>query len=162
MLVVVSRQRIEDFALPARCNSGIQQTVSRLNKTMLLDQRTHAVTVELTRPGEVGNIYRSTRQVQRQSVTITLCVFQRRQPLQIFRLTLPATRRIERDHARTGQRRASRNITQHQTVVIGEPEWCIKHQFRQRPFEQGNTPGDVAGRVVNMQRLPLHQRRGMF
>ena len=103
---------------------------------MLLDQRTHAVTVELTRPGEVGNIYRSTRQVQRQSVTITLCVFQRRQPLQIFRLTLPATRRIERDHARTGQRRASRNITQHQTVVIRQPQRRIENQLRQRAFEQ--------------------------
>ena len=63
VLLVVRCQRIKDFPLPARCNGSIQQTVSRLNKAMQLNQRTHTVAVELTRPGEVRNIHRPARQM---------------------------------------------------------------------------------------------------
>ena len=45
MLFMVSRQRVEDFALPARGNFRIQQAVTCLNKSMLVNERTHTVAI---------------------------------------------------------------------------------------------------------------------
>ncbi len=44
-------------------------------------------------------------------------------------------------------------------VVIRQPERGVEHQFGEIVFQQRHASGDVAGRVVDMQRLPLGQRR---
>lgn len=61
---------------------------------------------------------------------------QRSQPLQILRLALAATRWVERDHPRPGQRLPGRNVTQYQTVIIREPQWRIENQFGKVIFQQ--------------------------
>ncbi len=83
---------------------------------------------------------------------------QRSQPLQVFRFTLAASRRVQRHHPRSGQRFPRGNIPQYQPVVVRQPERRIKNQFGKIVFQQGHAPGDMARRMVNMQRLPLGQR----
>ena len=47
----------------------------------------------------------------------------------------------------------------YQTVVIRQPQRRIENQLRQRAFEQRHAAGNMAGGMVDMQRLPLAKRR---
>ncbi len=159
VLRMVGGQGIEDLALPAGGHCCTNQAVSGLDQLRTLGQCRHPLGVQLPCPCIRRQIYRPARQVHRQRSGIVMRVRQRGKPCQILRLAFAPAWRIERDHPRPSQRSAGRDIAQHQTIVIRQPQRRIQHQLGKVIFEQRNAARDVAGSMVNMQRLPLGQRR---
>ncbi|MNL24470.1 hypothetical protein D3C87_1459050 [compost metagenome] len=110
MLLVIGRQRRQHFALPTGGHWRIQQTVTGLDKTRLLRELTQTVAAQLTSPRKIGQIHCAAIEMYCQRRRIIFRQRQRRQPLQIFGLTFPATRWIKRHHTSTRQRDARGDI----------------------------------------------------
>jgi hypothetical protein len=53
MLIVIARQRIKEFCLPARRQRGAEQTVARLQVIRAVNQHVQAFIAELARPGKI-------------------------------------------------------------------------------------------------------------
>ena len=158
MLFMVSGERVQDLTLPVCRNWRIEQAVAGLNKARLLGQLMQPFAAQLACPCKITQAHGPALKMHPQRGVIILSLRKRSQPLQVFRLTLAASRRVQRHHPRPGQLFPCGNVPQYQTVVIRQPERRIKNQFGKIVFQQGHAPGDMAGRVVNMQRLPLSQR----
>ena len=160
MLLMVARKGIQQFSLPAGGKRRAKQALSGLQIVRSLDQGRHSGFAELPRPGEVLKPDGIPLQMQLQRLRIVSADrCQGVQPLQIFRFTFAATRRIQRHHPCARQRQASRDIAEHQPVVIRQPQRSIQHQLRQVALKERHPAGNVAGSMVNMQRLPLAERR---
>ncbi|CUZ63834.1 Uncharacterised protein [Serratia marcescens] len=98
------------------------------------------------------------RQLKRQHLRIVLRVRQGLQPCQVVRLALAALGRAQPEHPGRAQRLPCADIAQHQPIVLRQPQRAIEDQFRQPVVQQRNAPGDVAGGMVQMQRLPMADR----
>ena len=82
MLIVVTRQGVEQFPLPARGKRGAQQTIARLQVIRTVNQRLQPLVAELTRPGEIIEAHRVALQMNIQRLdVIALRGGQRAQPL---------------------------------------------------------------------------------
>ena len=160
MLLMVARQGIQQFSLPAGGKRRTEQALSGLQIVRSLDQGRHSGFAELPRPGEAlkPDGIPLQMQLKRRRIVSANCR-QGVQPLQILRFTFAAARGIQRHHPCAGQRHTRRDIAEHQPVVIRQPQRGIQHQLRQVVLEERHPAGNVAGSMVNMQRLPLAERR---
>ena len=105
MLLMVARQGIQQFSLPAGGKRRTQQALSGLQIVRSLDQGRHSGFTQLPRPGEALKPDGVPLQMQLQGLRIVSA--DRRQgvkPLQILRFTLAAARGIQRHHPCAGQR----------------------------------------------------------